>query len=112
MKNCRNCNKEDICGGNFRGVFPCPDFVAKKVKIKRSKIKVNRCNVCRKETKAKAALCSACRKPYEEMKAKFPHLAPDELSRLTKISIIEKKRRVIERRNIQREYNGIAMQRM
>ena len=112
MKNCRNCNKEDICGGNFRGVFPCPDFVTKKVKIKRPKIKVNRCNVCKKETKSKAELCSACRKPYEAIKAKFPHLTPDELSKLTKTSIIEMKRRVIERRNIQRENNEVAMQRV
>ena len=102
MKNCKNCNKEDICGGNFRGVFPCPDFVAKKVKINHSKIKINRCGVCGKEIKVRAELCSGCRKPYEEIKTKFPHLLFNDLIKLTKVSIVEKKKRLIARRILAR----------
>ena len=102
MKNCKNCNNRDICGGNFVGVVPCPDFVTKKVKINPSKLNINRCAVCRKEIKIRAKLCSGCRKPYEAMKAKFPHLSFYELSKLTKVSIIEKKKRLSERRMLAR----------
>lgn len=104
MKNCRECNNKKICGGKYSGIFPCPDFVAKKVKINHSKRRVNRCDVCGKETKGKAELCSACRKPYDETKAKFPHLSLEELSKLTRELITEKKKRVIEKRNNQRQY--------
>lgn len=112
MKNCRDCNNVDVCGGKFSGLFPCPDFVAKKAKINHSKIRVNRCDVCGKELKANAELCSACRKPYDETKAKFPHLLSKELLKMTREIIAEKKQRVIEKRNMERKHNGNTMQRL
>ena len=103
MKNCKNCNNEDVCGGNFISVVPCPDFVTKKVKINHPRININRCGVCGKEIKVNAKLCSGCRKPYESIKAKFPHLVFNELLKLTKLSIIESKKRLIERRKLARQ---------
>lgn len=101
MKNCSNCNKRDVCGGNFTGFFTCPDFTKKKTK-KKTPHHLDRCDVCGKKVRGNAEMCSACRKPFMEIQSKFPTHTHGELLISTRKLIKERKNRTIEKRNKQR----------